>query len=208
MTSPRVTVVSACRVSKKNRRLQRATASGRLLPAAFEAASVHYRRVSPVAPNPCEGLLTEPTPAVRPWSRERVFMPHCPLQAFGAADGGGNRPALRTSPRKGEVKWQPPIYDTGTPAPSDSGIAPNGARHPSVFHVMTFKTHASKMTTYPLMSIVRIQWVANILSRYRLCEPCGSFDSSACQRPHSSVVSMIASAWQPRFPAILWLPKI
>jgi hypothetical protein len=73
---------------------------------------------------------------------------------------------------------------------------------PSVFHVLTFKSHASKMMAYPLMSIVRIQWVANILSRYRLCEPCGSFDSSACQRPHSSVVSMIASAWQPRFPAI------
>ena len=33
------------------------------------------RRVSPIAPNPGEGLLTEPTPAVRPWSRERVFMP-------------------------------------------------------------------------------------------------------------------------------------
>src|SRR5215469_2284675 len=25
-------------------------------------------------PNPGEGLLTEPTPAVRPWSRERVCM--------------------------------------------------------------------------------------------------------------------------------------
>ena len=35
------------------------------------------RRFSPIAPRPREGLLTEPTPAVRPWSRERVFMPHC-----------------------------------------------------------------------------------------------------------------------------------
>ena len=34
-----------------------------------------YRRVSPVASRSREGLLTEPTPAVRPWSRERVFMP-------------------------------------------------------------------------------------------------------------------------------------
>jgi hypothetical protein len=33
------------------------------------------RRVSPIAPNPGDGLLTEPTPAVRPWSWERVFMP-------------------------------------------------------------------------------------------------------------------------------------
>jgi len=36
---------------------------------------VRLRRVSPIAPNPGEGLLTEPIPAVRPWSRERVFMP-------------------------------------------------------------------------------------------------------------------------------------
>jgi hypothetical protein len=28
----------------------------------------------PVAVHPGEGLLTEPTPAVRPWSRERIFM--------------------------------------------------------------------------------------------------------------------------------------
>ena len=34
-----------------------------------------FRRVSPIDPNPGEGLLTEPTPAVRPWSRERVLMP-------------------------------------------------------------------------------------------------------------------------------------
>ena len=32
-------------------------------------------RVSPIAPNPGERLFTEPTPAVRPWSRERVFVP-------------------------------------------------------------------------------------------------------------------------------------
>jgi adenylate kinase family enzyme len=33
------------------------------------------RRVSPIGPNRGEGLLTESTPAVLPWSRERVFMP-------------------------------------------------------------------------------------------------------------------------------------
>jgi hypothetical protein len=38
---------------------------------------VRFRRVSAITPNPDEGLLTEPTPAVRPWSRERVFMPLC-----------------------------------------------------------------------------------------------------------------------------------
>ena len=39
------------------------------------AGNGRFRRVSPVAVRPGEGLLTEPTPAVRPWSRERVFMP-------------------------------------------------------------------------------------------------------------------------------------
>jgi hypothetical protein len=43
-------------------RLPRGTANGR------------FRRVSPVAVRPGEGLLTEPTPAVRPWSREPVLI--------------------------------------------------------------------------------------------------------------------------------------
>ena len=41
-----------------------------------------FRRVSPIAARPGEGLLTEPTPAVRSWSRERVLMPqsrHSPV---------------------------------------------------------------------------------------------------------------------------------
>jgi hypothetical protein len=33
------------------------------------------RRVSPVAPRPCEGPLTEPTAGAQPWPRERVLMP-------------------------------------------------------------------------------------------------------------------------------------
>jgi hypothetical protein len=37
---------------------------GRLRPAAFEAASVGYRRLSPIPVRPSEGLLTEPTAAV------------------------------------------------------------------------------------------------------------------------------------------------
>jgi hypothetical protein len=38
---------------------------------------VWNRRVSPVAPRPREGPLTEPTAGVQPWPRERVLMPHC-----------------------------------------------------------------------------------------------------------------------------------
>jgi hypothetical protein len=35
------------------------------------------RRVSPVAPRPREGPLTEPTAGAQPWPRERVLMPLC-----------------------------------------------------------------------------------------------------------------------------------
>jgi hypothetical protein len=35
-----------------------------------------FRRVSPIAVRPGEGLLTERTAGVRPMRRERVFMPH------------------------------------------------------------------------------------------------------------------------------------
>ena len=38
-----------------------------------------YRRVSPVAPRPGEGPLTEPTAGAQPWPRERVLM----LRVFG-----------------------------------------------------------------------------------------------------------------------------
>ena len=40
-----------------------------------DLANGWLRRVSPIAPTPGEGLLTEPTPAARSWPRERVFMP-------------------------------------------------------------------------------------------------------------------------------------
>jgi len=36
--------------------------------AGSKSAKDRNRRVSPIGPNPGEGLLTEPTPAVRPWS--------------------------------------------------------------------------------------------------------------------------------------------
>src|SRR5215470_15421553 len=49
---------------------------GRTSPFPGEGGKVRNRRVSPIAPNPGEGLLTDPTPAVRSWLRERVFMPH------------------------------------------------------------------------------------------------------------------------------------
>jgi len=44
----------------------------------LSARNIDYscdRRGSPIAPNPGGGLLTEPTPAVRPCPRERVLMP-------------------------------------------------------------------------------------------------------------------------------------
>ena len=40
-----------------------------------ELANDRNRRTSPIAARPGEGPLTEPTPAVRPRLRERVFMP-------------------------------------------------------------------------------------------------------------------------------------
>src|SRR5215472_8542124 len=50
-------------------------AMGRTLPLELGPANGRSRRVSPIAPNPGEGLLTQPTPAVRLWSRERVVVP-------------------------------------------------------------------------------------------------------------------------------------
>jgi hypothetical protein len=49
---------------------------------AVDPVAVCFRRVSPVAVRPGEGLLNEPTPAVRPWSRERVFMRADRLRPF------------------------------------------------------------------------------------------------------------------------------
>ena len=60
-----------CRFHRRRRR----SAMGRLRRLHCTPASGRNRRVSPVASRSREGLLTEPTPAVRPWSRERVFMP-------------------------------------------------------------------------------------------------------------------------------------
>jgi hypothetical protein len=58
-----------------------------------EGGKVRNRRVSPVAPNPGEGLLTEPTAGTQPERRELVFMPlKRPCQREGAtARLGGNR---------------------------------------------------------------------------------------------------------------------
>src|SRR6516164_7075929 len=48
---------------------------GRTLPLDLGPANGRNRRTSPIAARPGEGPLTEPTPAVRPRLRERVFMP-------------------------------------------------------------------------------------------------------------------------------------
>jgi hypothetical protein len=42
----------------------------------LSGVKVRFRRVSPVAPRPREGPLTEPTAGAQPWPRERVLMPH------------------------------------------------------------------------------------------------------------------------------------
>jgi hypothetical protein len=54
---------------------------GRLLPAAFKAASVRYRRVSPVSVRPGERPLTERTAGVQPARLEQVFMRQADLAA-------------------------------------------------------------------------------------------------------------------------------
>src|ERR1700736_3609512 len=43
----------------------------------FESGTANdrKRRVSPVAPRPREGPMTEPTAGAQPWPRERVLMP-------------------------------------------------------------------------------------------------------------------------------------
>ena len=48
---------------------------GRLLPAAFEAASVRYRRIPSVPARSGRGRLTERIPAIPPRLRERVKVP-------------------------------------------------------------------------------------------------------------------------------------
>src|SRR4029077_15162862 len=63
--------------------LRRMTVEGRTLRADRDDAEVRNRRVSPVAPNPGKGLLTEPTACAQPERRELVFMPltgHCPAE--------------------------------------------------------------------------------------------------------------------------------
>jgi hypothetical protein len=51
------------------------TTVGRTSPFSREGWKVCNRRLSPVAARPGEGPFTEPTPAVRPRPRERVFLP-------------------------------------------------------------------------------------------------------------------------------------
>jgi hypothetical protein len=60
-------------------------------------AVVRYRRVSPIAPPPREGPLTEPTRDAQPWRRERV---------------------LTAVPRRYRVFWERSLYRT------DSGHSP------------------------------------------------------------------------------------
>src|SRR5437667_12242816 len=60
---------------------QRTGIFGSNLPFGGEAGKVRNRRVSPVAPRPREGPLTEPTAGAQPWPRERVLTPRSGLYA-------------------------------------------------------------------------------------------------------------------------------
>jgi hypothetical protein len=70
---------------------------GRLEPPNQGRPDDRFRRVSPVAPRPREGLLTEPTAGAQPWPRERVFMPHsrpCQREEATARSGESGLPDL------------------------------------------------------------------------------------------------------------------
>ena len=67
--------MAAMGISARSSSAARATALGRLLPAAFEAASVRYRRILLVPEPSSEGLPTEPTAAAHPRRRELVSCP-------------------------------------------------------------------------------------------------------------------------------------
>jgi len=71
-------------------------------------ANVRSRPVSPVAPRPREGPLTEPTAGAQPWPRERVLMPRSrhslsaqkwPSEVVGSISdhGGSSRCTYRSS---------------------------------------------------------------------------------------------------------------
>src|SRR5258707_2431717 len=64
---------------------------GSNLPFRGKGGKVRNRRVSPVAPRPGEGPLTEPTAGAQPWPRERVLMPQNrrSRRASGSAESGG-----------------------------------------------------------------------------------------------------------------------
>ena len=62
-----------------------------------ERADVWSGRVLPVGARPGEGLLSQPTAVARPWTRERVFMPHsrpCQREEATARSGESGLPDL------------------------------------------------------------------------------------------------------------------
>ena len=52
------------------------TANGLTCRIQHSPITVRNRRVLPVGARPGEGLLSQPTAVARPWTRERVFVPH------------------------------------------------------------------------------------------------------------------------------------
>jgi len=64
-------------------------------PCGSRHATGRFRRISPVPLRPCEGPLTEPTPAVQHLPAERVFVPHCVVD--GATRRAGAAVAIKRS---------------------------------------------------------------------------------------------------------------
>ena len=65
-----------CDIDEKMRReFGELAEAGRILGFPLRSGDGRKRRVSLIAPNPGEGLVTEPTPAIRPWRGEPLFVP-------------------------------------------------------------------------------------------------------------------------------------
>src|SRR5580692_1974528 len=85
-------------------------------------AGVCYRRISPVAPRPREGPLTEPTAGAQPWPRERVLM------VESECDAGGFRSTLSVAaPFVGRCLTRLPVAPVSTPLGRVSDAGPGRA---------------------------------------------------------------------------------
>ena len=79
---------------------QHRSRSQRRFPEDALVANVGCRRVSPIAPRPCEGPLIEPRAGAHHWPRERVLMPRSrpPQKEPESAESGGEPTFARMHP--------------------------------------------------------------------------------------------------------------